>query len=336
MIPREFVNALALSRQTASRLAARLMLFGLAVCFQGCGRRESTSFTQPSSPPAPAGPSQFTVVSGETGLPVGGAAVVFAGQNLRTDAQGVVNVPVGGAEGALVDIVAPGFLDRQTLFRTAGRPLLTLWPRTSPLGMDENFTAVLVYTATSDGAVTGGRTLSRHRASTTQVFLVLSANLAQDPEAVRWHQLAADSLNTAVEGRLIYRVVTDRPASGVVVDISYDPSNPGCGSFRAFTSWRASAGEITGATIVYCVSDAQRSGTVVHEIGHTFGLAHSPDPRDVMYFSFVRGRSDTFTPKEALAMKLMMGRSAGTRFPDNDRETSGLSAAEIENTIRCR
>ncbi len=302
----------------------------------GCRGGKTSSFTQPSTPAAPVGPSQLTVVSGESGQPVSGANVTFGGQSLRTDAQGILNVPQSAAAGALVDVVAPGFLDRQTLFRTENRAVLTLWPRNSPVGLDENFTAVLVYTNPSDGASTGGRAMTRHRASTTLVSIVLSAGLAQDQESVRWHQLAADTLNTAIEGRLIYRVVTERPTSGVVVDVSYEPSNSNCGGFRGFTSWRTSVGEITGATIVYCVSDAPRTGTVVHEIGHTFGLGHSPDTRDVMYFSFVRGRSEVFTPKEGLAMKLMMGRPAGTRFPDNDRETSGLSAESGEHTIRCR
>lgn len=301
-----------------------------------CGSGRST----PSSPSAvtpPSAPSSFKIVSGETGQPVGGATVVVAGQSLRSDAQGIVSLPAGSSTGALVDLVASGFLDRQTLLREGSATALSLWPRNTASGMDENFTATLVYTSTADGSVTGAVSMIRHRPTTTAVTVVLSPELAADAESLRWHQLAADSLNTAVEGKLIYRVTTERPTAGVVIDVTYDPSNSGCaGGVRGFASRRTSAGEITGGSVVYCASDAPRSGTVVHELGHTFGLGHSPDTRDVMYFSFVRGRSDVYTPKEALAMKLMMARPPATKYPDNDRETSGASVEDGVQVIRCR
>ena len=120
-----------------------------------------------------------------------------------------------------------------------------------------------------------------------------------------------------------------------MIDVSYDPANPGCTGARGFSSVRLSAGEIQGGTIVYCVPDAPRASTVVHELGHSFGLLHSPDRTDVMYFSFASGRSEVFTLKEALAMRLMMDRPPGTRFPDNDRETAGIAAGDGVQTIRC-
>lgn len=306
-----------------------------AFCIAACGGGRAP-VAGPTPVATPKAPSSFRVVSGETGQPVGGASVVIAGQTLRADAQGVVAVPATVTPGALVDVVASGYLDRQTLLREGTSADVALWPTVSPSGMDENFTAQLVYTSTADNAPVGGLSLLRHRPGTTAVTIVLSAELAADAEAVRWHQLAADSLNVATNGKIAHRVSAERPTAGIVIDVAYDPANAGCSSrVRAFANRRSSAGEITGGSIVYCASDSPRSGTVVHEMGHTFGVGHSPDPRDVMYFSFVRGRSEVYTAKEALALKLMLGRPPANRYPDNDRDTSGI-AMDGEQTIICR
>lgn len=264
---------------------------------------------------------------------------MIAGQSLRADAQGQVSVPPSTAFGAFVDLISPGFFDRQTSLRLgSGAARISLWPKNGPSGMDENFTATLVYTSTADGATVGGQSLRRLRAGTPAVYVTLAPSLLADSESVAWHQLAADSITVATSGRVIYRLSSEPPAGAIVMNVSYEPGNPGCGDrVRAFTSVRLAAGEIVSGTIVYCVSDAPRSGTVVHELGHSFGFFHSPDRTDVMYFSFVSGRSEVYTPKEALAMRLMMDRAAGTRFPDNDRDTSGITAHGDDGVqvIRC-
>ena len=302
----------------------------------GCGGGKSASPVSPSTPP-PRVPASLVVISGETGQPAGGATVVIAGQNLRADASGQITVPPSSPIGAFVDLIAPGFLDRQTSLREGSAPpRLSLWPRLSPSGLDENFTATLVYTSTADGAPTGGQVLRRLRPVTTAVYVVLSSSLLNDSESVGWHQLAADSINVATGGRVIYQLSANPPPGAIVVNVSYDPANSGCGErVRGFSSTRLTGGEIVGGTIVYCASDAPRSGTVVHEMGHSFGLFHSPNRTDVMYFSFVSGRSDVYTPREALAMRLMLDRPSGTRFPDNDRETSGATVEDGVQIIRC-
>ncbi len=301
-----------------------------------CGGDKASPPVTPSAA-LPRVPGALVLLSGETGQPAGGAAVVIAGQSLRADAGGQVTVPGGAAPGAFMDLVAPGFLDRQTSLREgSGSPRLSLWPRVSPTGLDENFTATLVYTSTADGAPVGGQSLRRIQTGVTAAYIQLSANLLGDAESVAWHQLAADSINVATGGRVIYQLSSNPPPGSVIFNVSYDPGNAGCGDrVRGFSSSRVSGGEITGGAIVYCASDAPRSGTVVHELGHSFGLFHSPNRSDVMYFSFVSGRSDVYTPREALAMRLMMDRTAGTRFPDNDRETSGATSQDGIHVIRC-
>lgn len=293
----------------------------------------------PTAAPTPRAPATLVVVSGETGQPVSGASVVIAGQTLRADASGQVAVPSTSSVGAFVDLVSPGFLDRQTLLREgAAPPRVTLWPSTSlASGLDQHFTATLVYTSTSDGSLIGGQAMRRIRAGTTAVYVVLSANLQSDAESVSWHQLGADSIVAATGGKVIYQLSASPPAGATVINVSYDPSNAGCtGTVRGFSSARTAGGEIVGGTIVYCAADAPRSGTVVHELGHSFGLFHSPNRQDVMFPTFVSGRSEVYTPREALAMRLMMDRAAGTRFPDNDRETNGVGAlADGVHVIRC-
>ncbi len=308
------------------------------LCAISCGGEKNSSPVSPSTPVLPRVPASVVLMSGETGQPAAGATVVIAGQSLRADASGQVMVPPGVNVGAFVDLVVPGFLDRQTSLREGTTPpRLTLWPRTSPTGLDENFTAILVYTSTAEGAPIGGLGLRRIRAGTTAVYVVLSDNLLNDAASVAWHQLGADSINVATGGRLIYQLSTNPPPGAVIINASYDPTNTGCGATtRGFSSSRVSGGEITGGSIVYCVPGAPRTGTVVHEMGHSFGLLHSPNRTDLMYFSFVSGRSEIYTPREALAMRLMMDRPAGTRFPDNDRETSGATSEDFIHVIRCQ
>ena len=80
--------------------------------------------------------SAVTLVSGETGLPVAGARVLVSGQPYTSDPAGRVllsGMPFASSE---LDIQATGYLERQTAL-SASSHLLTLWPRLSPTGLDE-------------------------------------------------------------------------------------------------------------------------------------------------------------------------------------------------------
>lgn len=305
-----------------------------------CGGGQSTAPTSPTVVTPTGVPTSLSIVSAETGVGISGAAAVIGGQSGRSDAQGLVAVPGGAGPGVFVDLIAPGFIDRQTNLRAgASAARLSLWPRTSPTGLDENLTAFLVYTSTAEGSPIGALPMRRHRPGTTLVSMVLSEGLLADPGALANHLFAADVLTAAVAGKVAYRVTPQAVAGSTIVNISYEPENAGCGDrTRAFTTIRLSGGEITSGTIVYCVPDSPRSPTVIHELGHTFGLLHSPNRTDLMYSTFVSDRSDVLTARETLAMRLMLERSGGTRFPDNDRDTSGVTSLEANGlqTIRCR
>jgi hypothetical protein len=84
----------------------------------------------------------------------------------------------------------------------------------------------------------------------------------------------------------------------------------------AMTSLRGD--EITGGTVVFCTLEAARSLTVAHELGHTFGLRHSQHGAEIMYGWFLPHDPPGFSPREALAVRLMLQREPGNRFPDTD------------------
>jgi hypothetical protein len=82
---------------------------------------------------------------------------------------------------------------------------------------------------------------------------------------------------------------------------------------------------------VYCSVAAARSSTVGHELGHTFGLNHSEDDSDLMYGFFSSQRSNRYSPREALVMRLMLQRRAGNRFPDSDPDLTAGARQSAES-----
>lgn len=285
--------------------------------------------------PTPTPVPVLTITGGDTGRPIAGAQVIVAGVPLTTDANGQVR-PTAVATGATIDIVAAGYLDRQTLFRAGADSLsrFSLWPR-QPLNLfTEDYTKTLVYTSSTIGSEGTTSSLRRIPSRTTQIRVVLPPDLASDANAVFFHQFAADNMNTAVSGMFRYTVGTEALAGALSVPVSVDPAGASCSANIAAyaTVFTNGLGEITGISITYCAARWARDGRVIlHEMGHTLGLRHSTVRSDVMY----PGPSvDVFTDRELLLMKLMYQRPAGNAFPDNDRNTSGLAFAR-EETIVC-
>jgi hypothetical protein len=323
-----------------SRLAVGALVAGLP-WLAGCGGSSPSTRTPVATPDPTAlvAGTTLSVASGETGQAVAGAKVVIAARTYEADAGGQVTLAERAPFGSLVDVTAPGFLDRQTLIRRDASTRLVLWPRRTPSGIDETYTMVLVYTSGAVESTTRGSSpLRRLRLGTTQVVVVPSVEIQQDGQAREAHETAAATLNAAAAGRVLYAVAATKPQTGVVFDARIDPKEDLCASDRrvlAFTSLTIQSGEIIGGELVFCRVESARTSTVTHELGHTYGLQHSPDERDLMSAVYQPGFSRTTpSPAETLTMGLMMERRGGNRFPDNDRDLPASGTGRV--TIVCR
>ena len=91
--------------------------------------------------------------------------------------------------------------------------------------------------------------------------------------------------------------------------------------------------EVTRAEIVFCSEIPTRApAAIAHELGHIFGLAHSPDPAEIMHPFHGASDAGGFSPREALVMRLLHLRRGGNAWPDNDR-TLTAEANEIREFV---
>ncbi len=312
--------------------AAGSIVIALAGCGGGAPAPTSPSITNPTPTPTPL---VLSVIAGDTDRAMPGAQVIVAGVSYTTDAAGQVR-PTDAPVGASIDIIAQGYLDRQTQVRTGSEGLsrFTLWPRQPLSQFNEDYTKTLVYTSSTFGSEGTPSALRRLGTSSTQVRVVLPADLALDTTSAAYHQLAADHMNTAVEGRFRYTVGTSPVAGSLNVPVAVNPSGASCsGTVAAYASvGTSSAGVITSVSITYCEARWARNGRVIlHEMAHTIGLRHSAIRGDIMGPA---ANIDLFNDRELLIMRLMYQRPGGNTFPDNDRATAGVSSPR-EETIVC-
>jgi hypothetical protein len=263
------------------------------------------------------------LVNGETGEPVR-AQFVLAGSPVEAGTP----LAVAAAHGATVDVVLPGFLNRQTIVRT-GETRLALWPDT--VAFPGDYTKSLVYTSASTTDSGAPAALRRLPTRVRTVAVLPSAGIQADGAAIAAHRAAVDSLNAATLALGVRYVMEG--TGDLTVPTKVDPAYASCSALtRALaTIWSSEAGEVTRAEITFCSEGTARSAaTVAHELGHTFGLRHSTDPRDLMHGTYRGSRSTTPTPRELLTMALMRGRRAGTEWPDNDRSSTAAAARRFE------
>ncbi len=305
----------------------------------GTDRGQGPSAVATPSPPAAAA---FTVVSGETGATVPGARVVVNGIEHVADGQGRVTAAAGLPPSALVDIVAPGFFDRQTQISRGGSPAqFTLWPREGADGLTEHVTAELVYTtaALDEERVIGAEPLRRWAAGVARVEVVYQGS-GDDAQFIDFGARARDAQRAALDeinranGSLIYAESAGgppAPGAGRVAARIF-PQYSVCQDPRGFAALATVAdGEIFTATITYCsVRSAESASTSAHELGHTFGLRHSSNRADVMFP--ISGHPASFTARESTLMALMLQRRGGNRFPDNDR-TARVGSARVVDVV---
>jgi hypothetical protein len=319
----------------STRNSALATLFGVALT--ACGGSSASTSTPVATPPT--GVLTGTVwqaVTGDTGGPVAGARFVLPGRTYTADASGQVTLAETVPFGSELTIQASGFLDRQTLVRKTGSPVFTLWPSTNSVWSTEEYVKRLVYTDTTGSSPSGSSPLRRIRRGEARVTLVLPQFLYDDSHGWREHDLAIGMISTAVEGRVVYTMSTTRPASGVVFEVSVAETDTYCAenAILGYTQVTMTANEITGGKIVYChMAHAVRPGVALHEVAHTLGLRHSMRFDDVMSpIRYAATRYD-FCPAELLAMRLLIDRPAGNRWPDDDRQATS-SARQVE-TILC-
>lgn len=304
----------------------------------GCGGAKSPTTPTAPAPPVATPPDNFAaggviqIVSAETAAPVDGATVTIAGR-AYTSAGGRITLQDRVPLQSEVDIVAAGMLERHTLVRDPAVNAFALWPSRSPTGMDEGYTQAIVYNHSG-----GASPLRRLMRGTTRLAVVLSADIRSDPAAVTAHQEAADRMTAANGGQVVYVLAPQAPSSGVWVDVKLAAGDPSCDEEQDLLGYEQSFtrnGEIVRAEIVYCDYKTARTATASHEMGHTFGLFHSPDKSELMY-AFYNGHGGVdFSPRESLEMHLMLQRPAGNVFPDDDRTAAAAAGERTFKTI-CR
>ena len=277
--------------------------------------------------------STVRIVSGETGRPVAGARVVIAGREHISDGSGQLTLEELASNGASVGIEAPGFLDRQTLVRRGEQTTFELWPSESPTRLDSDYTRALVYLSASLRDQGELEPLDRPSLDVGRVAIIPTGAIPRDPGAMQTLRDAAAEMTEALGGTIVYSVGEDPGA--VPITLLVEPQSIVDENLRAFARCWMTRLVITRCEIVFRDVEVVRSNTTLHELGHTFGLNHSPDRSEIMGVRRVR-TPERFSARERLAMTLMIKRLPGNFFPDNDRQAPALRALGEESRIVCR
>lgn len=318
------------------RTAAPLAVLLLVSCGGGGRGTGPTGVVEPPSSSGLPGGSLLTLVSGETGAPIAGVSVTAPGGVVTSDASGQVRLTTTAALGSTLELRHPDTLDRISTVRAGTGQRFVLWPRTTRSGLSENYTATLVYTDTSDPpGPTGESALQRIPRGTSTVVVVPSAELLADGPAMEAHIQAVATITEATSGAVAYALAPARPAAGIVVTTRIEAQDSRCteGGIRAYTRSTVRGLELVSAEIVLCSMSVARSATIGHELGHTFGLRHSPDEDEIMFARFGTRRATTLGARESLLMRLMLERYAGNRYPDDDRSATAVSALSERVTV---
>jgi hypothetical protein len=195
-----------------------------------------------------------------------------------------------------------------------GETRFVLWP--SNAYIPTSYTWPLVYVNAATNVQTSLMRLAR---SVRTVRVRPGAEMRGDESALNSILGGIELINAPLEGLVTYAM--DAPNADVEVVVSLNPAHSWCGSgWRAFTQLTTdSTSTLRGGTIVACSASALHDPILIaHELGHTYGLQHSIDTRDIMCW----GSARRFTSREALTMRMMAQRRPGNSWPDNDMAVS--------------
>jgi hypothetical protein len=269
----------------------------------------------------PAG-ATLTFVSGDTQQPAAAARVSVGNVAYTTDGAGQITLGQPAEMGAHVSVEAAGFLKRETLIRNSVDTVLTLWPLEDTFGV---YTRTLVY-----GFV--GPPLQRFAPSTRRVSIVPNQEfLTADPDGLEAHEYVAERMTAATAGQIEF-VVEEHPSGDVVVssDLLPDP----CDTFSVACAERKRDGNyIVGGRIMISSlrTGGDRRNVILHEMGHIYGLLHSPSSAREDVMSVLPTAVLDFSSSELRTMRMMLQRLAGTVFPDDDTHV-GASIASSPST----
>jgi hypothetical protein len=277
----------------------------------------------------------LTVFSGADDRPVPAAIVRIAGQELRTDASGEIRFATAVDVGVMLSIDAEGFFQRRTRLRTLQDLHVGLWPRETPsIGVTEEYTRRLVYGSGGGPTVLPLRRLAP---AITHVTLLPDAAVRAVPETMSDLRAAA-ARATAATG--VSFGVDSRAPGAAVVEVQA-PGNEPCGpNVRACIGLDYSGLEITGGRMSFAFEQKDLAywgmDSILHELGHLFGLHHSGRRGDLMDVSTAarRDRAD-FTPAEYRSLRLLFQRRAGNLFPDDDAALQVQSRSRRRELIVC-
>ena len=291
------------------RAGAVLLYAVLTGLLSSCGGASAPSAPTPGGA---TGSQTLTAVSGETGGPVAGVRVVAAGVSYTTNAAGQVAVPAVLTAEATVDFEGTGFLKRETTL--ARGPQFSLWP-TQAQGATEDWTRQVLH------GTFGTSSMLRPDPQLRQYTIIPDAAMAADAGAMAALERAAAMWNAATGSTgFAMRVGSGAPVNGFgVVVATIDSTSPTSGGAAPLGTGRA----LSGGTITFrSLAVARLANLVAHELGHMFGVGHSPDSIDIM---FSASPAADLSPREAMTVRLMLQRRPGKVWPDNER-ASGVQA----------
>jgi hypothetical protein len=172
----------------------------------------------------------------------------------------------------------------------------------------------------------------------TSFTLVVDAEYRGNAQTMAAIGEAAALATAAAEGRVTFTVAD--AAAGARITVTTAEQHPAGIPAAAFADRTLNAsGYITGGSIVvvdrkFVTGGYSHTDTVqlyAHELGHMLGLHHSTAPGVMSVvdgvaagFFYFRAHGD-YSPAEKLVLRLMAGRRAGNRFPDNDRTAASQS-----------